>query len=119
MIPQTCHPYSLCVTVKAVLRGKSSSFSTYKKKKEQAIEQGLEQKIKHLTNLQSLNPSNLTDSVLKEAKERLNKKTQQHICYESAHTGLAFCAPVFGRSERSIETLTMHAQRIIESNSLN
>ena len=83
-------PSLLWETGKAVLRGKIISYSSYKKKQQQQLENTLEQKILQLTNHYTNNPSDQIQKELKEAKTQLesiiHKKTQfliQQLKYEN------------------------------------
>lgn len=73
-------PSLLWETGKCVIRGKIISYSSYKKKQEQKLENELEIKIKQLTEEFAKNPTDTITKELFSAKERLNsilsKRTQ-------------------------------------------
>lgn len=73
-------PSILWETGKSVIRGIIISYSTYKKKQQQKLENTLEQKIKQLTNLLSYNPSDDIQIELKHSQRQLDniieRKTQ-------------------------------------------
>lgn len=66
--PETS-PSLLWETGKAVITGTNISYSSYRKKQQQQLENNLEQKIKHLTDINTTNPS---EQIQGELKTELN-----------------------------------------------